>query len=74
MVVVGGVANNTKILHVSAWTHNSGDGRWRVYDLFTGASAAAAYLLQFDATIIYFDNVGSQLQSNAYRIKIDYFI
>ena len=61
------------ILHCSAIIFHSGTSYF-VYDMIGAVSTNDAFDLSYDATNIILGNVGSNNQSRAYRIKIEYTI
>lgn len=73
-VVAHGIADVDKILHVSAVVYSTGTSQYQAAELHGAASATYAYQLNFDATNVKFQVVGSTLQSQKYRIKIDYIL
>lgn len=58
------------ILHVGGIAFNG--ATYGVLDFTAAEVAASAFRLRYDATNVIFDNVGSNNQGQAYRIKIDY--
>lgn len=69
--IAGGV---TKILSVSCSAFNDNTNIFVVGDIFTGASATQAVKYAWDATFVYFIDVGTLLQGNAFRVKVDYIL
>ncbi len=61
------------ILHVSAIIFHSGTNYF-VYDMQMSVSLNDAFTLVYDATNIILGNVGTNNQSRAYKIKIEYTI
>lgn len=73
--VVHGITGIDKILHVSTTVFDSTNSVYIVNDLngLLGVNSRA-FILTFNGTNIRFTQVGSDLQGNKYRIKIDYIL
>lgn len=69
--IAGGV---TKILSVTCSAFNDNTNIFVISDIFTGASTTQAVKYAWDATFVYFIDVGERLQGNAYRVKVDYIL
>lgn len=70
------VAHNltaVKILAVNAIIQNVG-GTYQAFDRNLGATAVASFSLNYNATNIILGSVGSGMQSQAYRIKVEYSV
>lgn len=72
--VAHGIADVDKILSVTVLPWNSNDSWYMVSETYTAASANSAYVAVCDATNVIIGGVGSYLQGQKYRIKIDYLI
>lgn len=73
--VAHGVTNGlTKILAVTAMAYGTGASGFRFVEQYLAASALSQVHIQFDGTNVIFGSVGTQLQGQAYRIKIDYIL
>lgn len=73
--VAHGVTGITNILHVSAAIRTAG-GSFRVSDSEnTGANAVTSQMvITWDGTNVNLSSLGTQNQSQSYRIKIDYIL
>jgi len=64
----------TKILSLTAAVWDDNQTVYRVLATQAVASANHSYTLVYGSTYVQFRTVGAYLQSNAYRIKIDYYL
>ncbi len=71
--VAHGITGIDNILHVSAAVFNAATV-YLVNDFQGAASSTSRFDLSFDGTNVRIANVGSAIQSQKYRIKIDYVI
>lgn len=72
--VAHGVADVAKILSVTAMCYDDNQSVYCGADRYIGSDTNRCYRLSYDATNIIITQVGSYLQGNAYRIKIDYYL
>lgn len=74
--VAHGITGIDNILHVSACVFNDNSSKYNVYDtnLDVGAGSDHGFQVAFDGTNVRIQSVGAFLQSNKYRIKIDYVL
>ncbi len=73
-VVAHSVTNGaTKILSCTVAVKDSG-ANMRFVEMFGGAAASTAIQVSFDDANVTFSSVGSNFQSQIYRIKIDYIL
>ena len=69
-----GIAGIDNILSVSSSIFSTANSIYRVYSAGDGTGDSATYLLSYDGTNIELSTVGVNLQSQKYRIKIDYVL
>jgi hypothetical protein len=63
-----------KILSVTSQIYSTTNSIYRVYSAGDVTGTGASYLLSYDGTNVEFSTVGANLQSQKYRIKIDYIL
>jgi len=62
----------SKILHVSVIIYDSGISKYSVAEYRSTSSTTQTFTIRYDATNIVLTSLGSTVQGQAYRIKIDY--
>lgn len=72
--VAHGITGVDKILSVAASVFSTNDSTYRFSEIFNSASATIALTGKYDATNVILDGIGSTLQSQKYRIKVEYIL
>ncbi len=72
--VAHGIADVDKILHVSTAVFTTNTSNYIVHTTFSAASSTIEIQVRFDGTNVIFTAIGSTIQSQKFRIKIDYIL
>ena len=72
--IAHGVSGIDKIMAVVVLAFDTTSSNYSVSETFAASVASSTYRVRFDATNIFITGVGSGLQGQKYRIKIDYIL
>lgn len=70
--IAHGISGIDNILAISISVFNGSSGEYTVYEQFNSGSGAISLTVSYDGTNIILSGIGSNLQGQKYRIKVNY--